>query len=66
MASWKLSASTEMSMSSPALSERVMRRDIDEWSMSTMATGTLRGRPSCIRLRKKNAPATGTITIMKR
>ena len=65
MAEWKLSQSTEMSMSSLALSERPMRRERVEWSMSTIATGTLSGNPSCMRLRKKNAHPSGTITIMK-
>ena len=47
-------------MSSVALSERVMERDMVEWSRSTTAVGTFSGSPSSIRSRKKKVISTGT------
>ncbi len=55
-----------MSISSVASRERVMRRDREEWSMSTIPTGTFSGNPSFMRLRKKNVHPNGTTTIMKK
>ena len=52
-----------MSTSSMASSERVVWRDSDVWSRSTMAAGTFSGNPSLSSETKKKAKQTGTTAI---
>ncbi len=47
-----------------AESERVIWRDMEEWSRSTMAVGTFSGSPSCIREMKNKAQPMGTTIII--